>query len=101
MELDPERHRVRSLDEHRTVSWGGGIAQVSRSYFFRGISFFEYSRGALLGLFFRDGRWTTKAYDYRFVLSEMKAPLVEATVGSGWTFTPVVTLSRPFARLLG
>ncbi|HEX2207401.1 MAG TPA: hypothetical protein VHG93_06945, partial [Longimicrobium sp.] len=37
----------------------------------------------------------------RFVLSEMKTPLVEAIVGSGWRFTPVVTLSRPLARLLG
>lgn len=102
MELNPERHRVRSLDEHRTVSWSGGIAHVSGSFwFFRGISFFEYSRGAQLGLFFRNGRWTTKAYDYRFVLSEMKTPLVEAIVGSGWRFTPVVTLSRPLAPLLG
>jgi hypothetical protein len=102
MELDPERHRVRSLDEHQTVSWGGGIAQVSGPYsFFRGIAFFEYSRGAHLGLFFSNGRWTMKAYDYRFLLSEMKTPLVEVTVGSGWTFTPVVTLSRPLAWLLG
>ena len=102
MELDPERHRVRSLDEHRTVSWNAGIAHVSGSFsFFRGISFFEYSRGAQFGLFFRNGRWTTKAYDYRFLLSEMKTPLVEAIVGSGWSFAPVVTLSRPLARLLG
>jgi hypothetical protein len=42
-----------------------------------------------------------KAYDYRFLLSEMKAPLVEVIAGSGWRFTPVVTLSRPLARLLG
>lgn len=102
MDLDPERHQVRSLDVHRTVSWSGGIAHLSGSFsFFRGISFFEYSRGGQLGLFFRDGRWTSKAYDYRFVLSEMKTPLVQAIVGSGWRFTPVVTLSRPLGRLLG
>jgi hypothetical protein len=102
MDLDPARQQVRSLDVHRTVSWSGGIASVSRPFsFFRGISFFEYSRGILMGAVFRDGRWTTRAYDYRFLLSEMKAPLVEAIVGSGWRFTPVVTLSRPLARLLG
>lgn len=102
MELDPERERVRSLDVRRTVSWDAGMARVSASFsFFRGISFFEYSRGVQLGVFFRDGRWTMKAYDYRFVLSEMKTPLVQAIVGSGWTFSPVVTLSRPLARLLG
>lgn len=102
MELDPERRQVRSLDVRRTVSWDAGVAEVSASFsFFRGISFFDYDRGAQMGLFFRDGRWTTKAYDYRFLLSEMKTPLVEAIAGSGWRFTPVVTLSRPLARLLG
>ena len=102
MELDPEGHRVRSLDERRTVSWSAGIARLGGSFsFFRGISFFAYSRGVMMGVFFRDGRWTTKAYDYRFVLSEMKAPLVQAIVGSGWRFTPVVTLSRSLARVLG
>lgn len=102
MELDPERQQVRSLDVRRTVEWSAGLAEISASFsFFRGISFFEYDRGAQLGVFFRDGRWTTKAYDYEFVLSEMKTPLVQAIVGSGWRFTPVVTLSRPLGRLLG
>ena len=102
IDLDPERHRVRSLDVHRTVSWEAGIARVGASFsFFRGISFFEYSRGVQLGVFFRNGRWTTRAYDYRFVLSEMKAPLVQAIVGSGWRFTPVVTRSRSLGWLLG
>jgi len=102
MDLNAERQQVRSLDVRRTISWSGGIASVNRPVsFFRGISFFEYSRGVLMGAVFRDGRWTTRAYDYRFLLSEMKTPLVEAIVGSGWRFTPVVTLSRPLARLLG
>lgn len=102
MELDAERHQVRTLDARRTVSWSGGAAHLHGSFsLFRGISFFEHSRGVKLGVFFRDGRWTTTAYDYRFVLSEMKTPLVEAVVSSGWRFTPVVTLVRPLARLLG
>ncbi|HYW14237.1 MAG TPA: hypothetical protein VE871_19885 [Longimicrobium sp.] len=102
MQLDPVRERVRSLDVRRTVSWSSGIAHARASFsLFRGISFYDYERGAQLGVFFRDGRWSTRAYDYRFVLSEMKTPLVEAITGSGWRFTPVVTLSRPLARLLG
>jgi hypothetical protein len=102
IDLDPEKQQARSLDVRRTVDWSAGIGRVSASFsFFRGISFFGYDRGAQLGVFFRDGRWTMKAYDYRFVLSEMKTPLVQAIVGSGWRFTPVVTLSRPLARLLG
>ncbi|HST61763.1 MAG TPA: hypothetical protein VLK84_23890 [Longimicrobium sp.] len=102
MQLDPVGERVRSLDVRRTVEWSSGIAHARASFsMFRGISFFDYERGAQLGVFFRDGRWTTRAYDYRFMLSEMKTPLVEAITGSGWRFTPVVTLSRPLARLLG
>lgn len=102
MDLDAERHQVRSLDVRRTVSWDAGDAKLSASFsLFRGISFFDYSRGMKLGLFFRNGRWSIKGYDYRFLLSEMKAPIVEAIVGSGWRFTPVVTLSRPLGRLLG
>jgi hypothetical protein len=102
MRLDPVRERVRSLDVRKTVDWSAGLAQVSASFsFFRGISFFDYDRGVEMGLFFRNGRWSTKAYDYTFVLSEMKTPLVQAITGSGWRFKPVVTLSRPLARLLG
>lgn len=102
IDLDPEKQQARSLDVRRTVDWSAGIAEVSASFsFFRGISFFDYDRGVQLGVFFREGRWTMKAYDYRFVLSEMKTPLVQAIVGSGWRFTPVVTLSRTLAPLLG
>lgn len=102
MQLDPVRERVRSLDVRRTVTWSSGIAHARAAFsYFRGISFFDYGRGVQLGVFFRDGRWTTRAYDYRFVLSEMKTPLVEAITGSGWRFTPVVTRSPALARLLG
>jgi hypothetical protein len=102
MDLDPEGHQVRSLDVRRTVSWSAGIARLGASFsFFRGISFFNYGREVMMGVFFRDGRWTTRAYDYRFVLTEMKTPLVQAIVASGWRFTPVVTLNRSLGRVLG
>jgi hypothetical protein len=100
LELDPRTHRVLAQDRDRAVSWGGGVAHLGWSWaFFRGINFFQYDRGALVGLFFKDGRWTTTAYDYRFHLAEMKNPLIQAIVGSGWTFAPVVTFLRPLARL--
>jgi hypothetical protein len=102
IDLDAGAHRARSLDVQRNVWWSSGTAHVSRpSSYFRGITFFDHRRGTMVGAFFRDGRWTTKAYDYRFVLSEMKAPLVEAIVGSGWRFSPVLSLSRSLGWLLG
>jgi hypothetical protein len=100
LELDPRTHRVLAQDRNRAVSWGGGIAHLGWSWsFFRGINFFQYERGASVGLFFKDGQWTTTAYDYRFHLAEMKNPLIQAIVGSGWTFAPVVTFFRPLAGL--
>jgi hypothetical protein len=96
LELDSDTHRVRTQDRDRTVSWSGGIARLGWSWsFFRGINFFQYDRGAALGLFFKNGQWTTKAYDYRFYLPEMKNPLIQAIVESGWAFAPVVTFFRP------
>jgi hypothetical protein len=100
LELDSGTHRVLAQDRDRTVSWGGGVAHLGWSWsFFRGINFFHYERGAAVGLFFKDGRWTTTAYDYRFHLPEMKNPLIQAIVASGWTFAPVVTFFRPLAVL--
>jgi hypothetical protein len=96
LELDPKTHKVRAIDVDRTVSWGAGVANVAASWaYFQGIDFFHYERGALVGLFFKDGRWTTTAYDYRFQLAEMKNPLIQAIVESGWTFAPVVSFFRP------
>jgi hypothetical protein len=96
LELDPRTHKVRAQDRDRTISWSGGVARLGWSWsFFRGINFFQYERGIAVGLFFKDGRWTTTAYDYRFQLAEMKNPLIQAVVESGWTFAPVVTFFRP------
>ena len=98
LELDPRTHRVLAQDRDQTISWRGGVARLAWSWsFFRGINFFHYERGALVGLFFKAGRWTTTAYDYRFHLAEMKNPLIQAVVDSGWTFAPVVTFFRPLA----
>jgi hypothetical protein len=96
LDLDPNTHMVRAIDVDRTVSWRAGFTQMSWSWtFFQGINFFHYERGALVGLFFKDGGWTTTAYDYRFQLAEMRNPLIHAIVGSGWTFAPVVSFFRP------
>jgi hypothetical protein len=96
LELDPGARKVRAQDRDRTVSWGGGVARLGWSWsFFRGINFFQYERGVVVGLFLKDGRWTTTAYNYRFQLSEMKNPLIQAVVEGGWTFAPVVTFFRP------
>jgi hypothetical protein len=96
MELDPRTHMVRVLDRDRTVTWHGDVAGVGHSWsFFQGISFFQYEKGAQVGLCFKEGQWTTTAYHYSFRLAEMKNPLIEVITASGWTFAPMVTFFRP------
>jgi hypothetical protein len=96
LELDPAAHKVRCQDRSLTISWNAGVAELSGSFsFFRGISLFEYQSSALAGVFFKDSRWTVgQAYHYRFALAEMKNPLIEAIIGSGWMFAPVITYWR-------
>jgi hypothetical protein len=96
LELDPAAHKVRCQDRSLAISWNAGVAELGGSFsFFRGISLFEYDSGALAGLFFKDGQWTVgQAYHYRFALAEMKIPLIEAIIRSGWTFAPVITYWR-------
>jgi len=98
LQLDAGAHRVRAMDVRRGIYWSSGVAGLRASIFaFRGITFYEYDRSVQRGLFFRNGRWTTKAYDYRFLLSEMKSPIVDAVTGSGWTFAPALSLSGPIS----
>jgi hypothetical protein len=95
LQLDPGARTVWAQDRDRTISWSAGVARPRWSWsFFRGISFFQYERGLAAGLFFKDGRWTTTAYNYLFHLAEMKNPLIRAIVESGWTFAPVVWMGR-------
>jgi hypothetical protein len=97
MALDPATHKVRVQDTVRTLSWRAGVGSVGWSFSsFRGISFVQCTRGVAVGLLFKDGTWAvTPAYNYRFDVTEMKNPLIEVIVQSGWTFNPVVTFFRP------
>lgn len=98
LRLDAAQHRVRAIDEEREVSFVAGIGQAGWGLsWFRGVSFFQYQRGAAVGLFIsQDELRVRSAYQYRFQLAEMKNPLIEVITTSGWTYRPVVS----FARLL-
>jgi hypothetical protein len=96
MQMDTRAGRVRILERHRGATWSGGIGGTGRSWsFFQGITFFQYQQGMAAGLLFKHGRWTRTPYNYSYNLAEMKNPLIEVIVGSGWTFAPVATFFRP------
>lgn len=99
LDLDPDSHCVRAIDEDKTIRWNAGLGTATGSFTFsRGIVFTHYEWGAAVGLFFKNGAWSVRpAYRYRFVLTEMKNPIIDAISTAGWSFKPVVT----FVRLIG
>jgi hypothetical protein len=98
LELDAKNKRVSAQDREWKCSFRAGIGSLSMfGAFFAGIDFFSYDRAVEYGLLFKNGRLVFgAAYDYRFEHSEMKTPLINVIIGSGWTFRPVVTLIRMF-----
>ena len=63
--------------------------------FFRGIVFGQWEYEKQFGLIFRDGGLTfDTAYEYKFSLNELKNPIVNIIVSSGWSFKPVMFFSR-------
>jgi len=86
---------VRVIEEDRTIAWSTGIATLNWSLeFFRGIVFYQYERGAQFGLIYKDDQWQLgSAYNYRFLDSEMRNPLMHAAIANGWTFRPVLSFS--------
>jgi len=63
--------------------------------FFRGIVFGQWEYEKQFGLIFKDGSLTfDTAYEYKFSLSELKNPIVNIVVSSGWSFKPVLFFSK-------
>jgi hypothetical protein len=78
------------------ASADGTTLQFAFSFsFFRGIVFGQWEYEKQFGLIFRDGSLTfDTAYEYKFSLSELKNPIVNIIVSSGWSFKPVMFFSR-------
>ncbi len=97
LDLDADAATVRVIDQSWAVDWSAGVGRLSAgASYFRGISFADFQRGNAYGLLLDDsGEWRfDEAYDYRFKLAEMKHPLIDAVLASGWRWKPVVSFSR-------
>jgi len=88
--------RVVEISKAIKVSADGTTLQFAFSFsFFRGIVFGQWEYEKQFGLIFRDGGLTfDTAYEYKFSLSELKNPIVNIIVSSGWSFKPVMFFSR-------
>jgi len=77
-----DRREVMLIDVNKSVSWGAGPTGVRVSGgFFRGISF-EYELGRQWGI--RENLTPGKVYDYRFTPGEIRTPVMNTIIRSGW-----------------
>lgn len=87
MRLDAEKHEVRAVDQEWSVAWRAGVPTLSLSAeAFRGTkSSVQFGTGYAFTEELRPGQ----VYRYRFSTGELKTPLQEAVLASGWTWRPV------------
>lgn len=87
MKLDPDKHEVRSVDEEWSVEWRVGVPNLSQvAQKFRGQKTeVEFGQAYAFTEELRPGQ----VYNYKFRTSEIKGPLQEAVIGSGWTWRGV------------
>lgn len=97
LRLDEGGHTARSRDYESATSWSAGADGANLAWKGNlGITFFKYEHEKAYGLFFENGTLKqTPAYEYRFDLDEMKAPIIALVIGNGWNWRPVVSFWRP------
>jgi len=98
LRLSNHDKNCRALEISKAIkaSADGTTLQFAFSFsFFRGIVFGQWEYEKQFGLMFKDGRLTfDTAYEYKFSFSELKNPIVNIVVSSGWSFKPVLFFSR-------
>ena len=82
VKLNPNRRTATLIDVNKSVSWGVGPGDVRlRGGFFRGINM-EVEIGRQWGI--RENFQPGKIYDYKFTPMEIKAPVMNTILRSGW-----------------
>jgi hypothetical protein len=98
LRLSDRNKSCRAVEISKAIkaSADGTTLQFAFSFsFFRGIVFGQWEYEKQFGLIFRDGGLTfDTAYEYKFSLSELKNPVVNIIVSSGWSFQPVMFFSK-------
>jgi len=65
------------------------------TFFSRGVTFWQWEYEKQYGLIFKDGQLTfDRVYEYKFSYDELKSPIVNVVVQSGWQYKQVLFLSK-------
>jgi hypothetical protein len=91
MKLSPGRRVVSVIETQRKLIKEQGILSwASRLTLFRGITFLSYDARTTYGLSYVNGEFRVTGYQYKFNIWEMKNPLIEVIISSGWKWEPHV-----------
>jgi hypothetical protein len=83
VKLDESQHVATLIDVHKSVDWRAGPTEVRlRGGLLRGLMF-AYEIGKRWGI--KENWELGKVYDYKFVPSEVKLPVMNSILRSGWS----------------
>ncbi len=98
LRVSEKERACRAVDIARSVRASADGLKMGFSLnfsFFRGIILGQWEYEKQYGLIFKDGSLTfDKAYKYEFRHDELKNPIVNIVVQSGWQYKPVMFISR-------
>lgn len=98
LSLSEKDKACRAVDIARSVRATADGLKMGFSFnlsFFRGIVFGQWEHEKQYGLIFKDGGLTfDKVYEYKFRHDELKNPIVNIVVQSGWQYKPVLFISK-------
>ena len=92
--LDASRHTVRCFESSRSVSWKAGLQGTDPSFEstssrFGGSILFKKSRGVGYGFKDLKGGSPGKVYDFSFDVDDIREPVKDIVLKSGWEWVPV------------
>lgn len=98
LKLSEQEKTCRAIDITKSVritADGLKTAFSFDTFFSRGVNFWQWEFEKQYGLIFKDGGFTfDKVYEFKFSYDELKNPIVNVVVQSGWKYKQVLFLSK-------
>jgi len=89
LQVRPELREVRALDTRYTISWRAGLPTLNLSVSGSRGQQWAYSAGT--SYVFTENPERGQVYKYRFKTGEIRQPIQDAVVASGWTYKGVLS----------
>ena len=98
IQLSGDEAACRAIDIAKTIRGSADAQTLHLGFsfdFFRGIVFYQKEYEIQYGLIFKEGGLAIdRVYEYTFSHAEMKSPVMQIVLNSGWSYKPVVVFTR-------